>query len=315
MGTATVPSRGPAAAAGAEPRRVRGRLAPEAMFPGDLPGYRSRFVALASGERVRVVELGPPDGPSVVFIGGWACSVWDFNRTLAPVAAAGFRVIAVDPRGHGLSDMPRGDALYTTDALVHHLSATLDALGVRVATLVGHSMGGALVVHLALREPWRARALVTIGAVGLGVTRAAELGRALSPRWTTPAVRASLRRWVVATGLRMVYGPTASVDARNVDEYWAPSQFPGFVPAMRAVLHGFRWSRFTAEELARVSVPALVIRGGFDRVVQAPRTPLDLPAGFRELFIPEAGHLPHDEAPERVNAEMISFLRETATES
>ena len=40
-------------------RRVRGRLAPDAMFPAGLPGYRVRMQPLASGERVRVVEAGP----------------------------------------------------------------------------------------------------------------------------------------------------------------------------------------------------------------------------------------------------------------
>ena len=308
---AAVPSRDWSETGGAA-RRVRGRLAPDAMFPGGMPGYRTRFVELATGERARVVEVGPEDGPPVVFVGGWACSIWDFNQTLAPVAAAGFRVLALDPRGHGLSDMPSGDALYTTDALVLHVLDTLDALGIGRAAMVGHSMGAALSVHCALRAPTRVSALVLIGAVGFGDTWPAEFGRALSPRWTLPFMRASLRRWVVAVGLRLVYGPATSVDERNIDEYWAPSQFDGFIPAMRAVLHGFRWSRFTSEELARVPVPAFVIRGGYDRVVQAPDTPLTLPPMFRELLIPEAGHLPHDEAPQRVNAAIIAFLTETS---
>lgn len=292
--------------------RVKGRLAPEAMFPAGISGYRARRERLGTGERVRVVEIGPEDGSPVVFIPGWSCSAWDFNKTLGPVAAAGFRAIAIDPRGHGLSDMPRGDALYTTDALVGHLSATLDVLGLARASIVGHSMGGALAVHLALRESRRVTAVVLLSAVGLGAVPPAAFGRALSARWLDSVSRMALRRWVVAVGLNLVYGPHTRVDARNVDEYWAPSQFEGFVPAMRAALHGFRWTPFSREELARVTPPTLVIRGGHDGVVRAPHPPMELPATFREMMVAEAGHLPHDEAPARVNAAIVDFLREHA---
>lgn len=282
------------------------------MFPAGRSGYRARQERLGSGERVRVVEIGPEDGSPVVFIPGWSCSAWDFNKTLGPVATAGFRAIAIDPRGHGLSDIPPGDALYSTDALVGHLSATLDLLGLARAAIVGHSMGGALAVHLALREPRRVTSVVLLSAVGLGAVPPAAFGKALSARWLDPISRMALRRWVVAVGLRMVYGPHTRVNARNVDEYWAPSQFEGFVPAMRAALHGFRWTPFTRDELARVTAPTLVIRGAHDGVVRAPQPRMELPPTFREMMVAEAGHLPHDEAPARVNAAIVDFLREQA---
>ena len=313
MGAATLPRRASGEAGGLPPRRINGRLAPEEMFPAGLPGYRTRWERMPSGERIRVVETGPEDGPAVVFVGGWGCSVWDFNRTLAPVAAAGFRVLAIDPRGHGLSDMPGDEALYTTEAMVRHMSEVLDVLELPRASIVGHSMGGAIAVHLALRSPDRIAALVLISAVGLGIARPAEILRDLSPRWIIRLGRIALRRTVIALGLRFVYGPLASIDDRNVDEYWAPSQFDGFVPAMRSLLHHFRWTPFTSEELARVEAPMLSIRGGHDRIVRAPNLrPVPGPA-FRELIVPEAGHLSHDEAPARVNEQIIAFLQEQRT--
>jgi pimeloyl-ACP methyl ester carboxylesterase len=289
-------------------RRVRGRLAPDAMFPAGESGYRSRFEHLPSGERVRVVESGPPTGAPLVFFAGWGCSAWDFNQTYPAVARAGYRAIAVDLRGHGLSDMPTGEAPYTTDAMTAHALAVLDVLGVASPVLVGHSMGGALAVHLAMRHPGRVRAVVVVSSIGFGVARAPELGRALSPRWFTPIARSMLRRSVVAAGLRILYGDDARVDARNIDEYWAPSQFPDFVPAMRALLHGFRWSRFSSEELLSIGVPCLVVRGGLDPIVARPRHPVVLPTGSRELVIETAGHLPHDERPDDVNTALLEFL-------
>jgi pimeloyl-ACP methyl ester carboxylesterase len=293
----------------AQPRaRVRGRLAPEAMFPAGEQGYRTRFERLASGERVRIVEAGPVSGVPLVFLGGWGCCIWDFNRMYPAVARAGYRAIAVDLRGHGLSDMPDGVEAYTTDAMVAHLGEVLDVLGVVRPVIVGHSMGGALGAHLAIRNPGRLRALVPVSSIGFGVARPPELGRVLSPQWLTPLLRVSLRRAVVALGLRVLYGDNTCVDARNVDEYWAPSQFVEFVPAMRALLQGFRWTRFTSEELEAIRVPCLLVRGGRDPIVSRPRAPIHLPGGSREIVFERAGHLPHDELSERVNAVLLEFL-------
>ena len=301
-----VPSRTPDALTGA--RRVRGRLAPDAMFPAGLPGYRVLMQPLPSGERVRVVEAGPTSAPPVVLVPGWGCSAWDFNRTIAPLANAGHRVIAIDPRGHGLSDMPDDASLYATDAMVLQLRDVLDVLGLDQPSIIGHSMGGALAMHLALAAPERVQSLVLISAVGFGDTPIAHFGRVCSPSLVTPVLRRAFRRWVVAAGLHLLYRTTGHADERNVDEYWAPSQFDGFVPAMRALLHRFRWSRFTAGEIARLAMPCLIVRGGRDGVVRPCEPPMPMPPAGRELVIGEAGHLPHDEAPDRVNAEILSVL-------
>lgn len=301
-----VPSRAPDALTGA--RRVRGRLAPGAMFPAGLPGYRSRMLPLATGERVRVVEAGPESGRPVLLVCGWGCSVWDFNRTIAPLAHAGFRAIAIDPRGHGLSDMPMDASLYATEAMVAHLLETLDALDLAQCSIIGHSMGGALAVHTALRSPSRVRSLVLIGAVGFGDVPIAGFGRACSPPWMVPVARRAFRRWVVLAGLRLLYETPGHADERNVDEYWAPSQFAGFVPAMRELLHRFRWSRFTDEEIARIDMPCLIVRGARDGVVRPGARPLPIPPAGRELVVAASGHLPHDEVADRVNAGIIDFL-------
>jgi pimeloyl-ACP methyl ester carboxylesterase len=209
--------------------------------------------------------------------------------------------------------MPAGDSLYSTTAMTRHLIDALDVLHLDRVGVIGHSMGGALALHLALEQPRRVSSLVLISAVGLGIALPAYVGRLLSPRIVIPAARVLLTRSVLAAGLRLTYGSPRHVDARNVDEYWAPSQFPGYVPAMRALLHHFRWTLFTKEELARIDAPVLVIRGGRDRVVHAPRHPMVPPRTHGEIVVADAGHLSHDEAPDRVNAEMVAFLREHAT--
>ena len=142
------------------------------MFPARDPDYRTRFETLRTGERVRVIESGPAGGEPVVFFPGWGCPVWDFHETMPAVAAAGFRAIAVDLRGHGLSDKPTEPARYTTAAMIAHAVAILDALRVPRVVLIGHSMGGALATHLALHAPDRVRALALFSPIGCEIGRA-----------------------------------------------------------------------------------------------------------------------------------------------
>ena len=87
------------------------RLPPGKWFPAGWTGLSARRVTLADGLSVRVVEAGPPDGPPVVLIHGWAVSSYLWRHTLGGLAAAGYRTYAPDLPGHGLSDAPtnKGD--------------------------------------------------------------------------------------------------------------------------------------------------------------------------------------------------------------
>jgi pimeloyl-ACP methyl ester carboxylesterase len=276
------------------------------MFPAGDPAYRVVYHTLRSGERARVIETGPANGRPVVCVGGWACSVWDFHRTLPRLAEAGYRAIAMDLRGQGLSDKPIDESLYTPDSLSTYVRQVLDAHELNCPALIGHSMGGAIALQLAMRAPERCHAAVLVSPVGFGHIPVSRLGRILSPSWAP--LHWVLRRALVAVALRVLYTNKECVNARNIDEYWAPSQFPSFIPAQRATLHQFRWTPFTFAELEGVRTPTLVIRGARDPIVRVLPSPRALPPAFRELVIPQAGHLPHDEAPDVAHKALIDFL-------
>src|SRR2546423_9613898 len=120
----------------------RDNLSPGEMFPAGEPAYRVSFPRLRSGLKVRVVERGDPESPPVVLIHGWGCSVYVFRRNMPALARDGFRVIAVDLKGHGLSDKPLAPDEYTIDSLVEHLLDILDALELERPALAGPSLGG-----------------------------------------------------------------------------------------------------------------------------------------------------------------------------
>ena len=81
-------------------------LAAAEMYPARVAEVRARWVALPDGERVRVVECGRDDAPPVLLLHGWGCSVYAWRHIAPALAAAGWKAIAMDLRGHGLSDRP-----------------------------------------------------------------------------------------------------------------------------------------------------------------------------------------------------------------
>lgn len=260
--------------------------------------------------RVRVLACGAADGPPLLFVHGWSCSLYVFRKNFAAAARAGFRVYAPDLKGHGLSDKPLAPGEYTAAAMSAHVREIMDALGVSSAVLVGHSMGGAIAARVALDEPARVAQLVLLAPVGFGEASLVALARAITPRFIAPLLPYAVPRWVVTLGLRLAYGRLGRHTSRDVDEYWAPAQFRAFPLAMRQLLHAFDWGAVDEADLARLEAPALVMFGTRDRFVsplQAERLASAMRDGKCEL-IEGAGHVIPEEAPERVNAAVLRFL-------
>lgn len=286
---------------------LSGRLPPTELFPAGEPGLRSRFVEVASGLGVRVVEAGAEDAPAVVLIPGWGCSAWIFHETLRPLAEGGFRAIAVELKGHGLSDKPQVSSEYTTVSMRDHTIEILDALGLRRAALVGHSMGAAIAVQVAAAAPERVSAVVMVAPVGFAGVPLMPLFRSLTPSFAVRALPWLAPRALIRVMLAVVYGDIRRPSHRDVDEFWAPTQFPGFTRSLRHLLHSFGWK----EEFPRLAVPWMTIVGSSDKL--SPADDIGRYAGpaemARSLVVEGGGHVLFDEAPKIINSALIDFLR------
>jgi len=145
------------------------------------------------------------DGPVVLALHGLTATRRYVFHGSRSVEHAGYRVIAYDARGHGESDPAPSPAAYTYGDYAGDAVAVLDAAGVDRAVLVGHSMGSATAVRVALEHPGRVSALV-LGAP-------AHLGRPSE----------DLARWdALADGLASG-GPQGMLDALSplgVPEQW-----------------------------------------------------------------------------------------------
>jgi len=278
---------------------------PEAqLFPAGTE-FTARYLQV-DGTRIRYIDVGR--GAPVVFLHGLGASMYAWRRNLAAVAAAGFRVIAFDNRGFGLSDKPA--APYDNAAYARLAIALMDSLRLTDAVLVGHSMGGAIAAQVAIEYPARVRGLVLVGSAGLGA-REPLLFRVA--RWPVlgPAALALRGRGFTARLLRSTYFDPGKVTEADVDQYYAPVAQTEYGRALRGVLQQFR---FTALEgrLDRIVAPTLVLWGEEDRWV-----PMGLgralAAGItRSAFVsvPHAGHSVQEEAPDEVNHLVIRFLKD-----
>ncbi len=106
-------------------------------------------------------------GPPLLLLHGLSSSarIWDF---VAPILAGHFHVVAVDQRGHGLTDVPR-DA-YSFAEVTGDLYALLDHLGIDPPIIVGHSWGGSVAVQFAADAPDRTPGIVLVdgGVMDMG---------------------------------------------------------------------------------------------------------------------------------------------------
>lgn len=283
-----------------------GRLPAAEMFPAGQKDLRSRFIDLPSGIRVRAVEAGAEDAPVILMVPGWACSVWVFHDAILPLADAGYRAVAVDLKGHGLSDKPEEAWHYTSRAMRDHVIEIMDALTSQPVRLIGHSMGGAIAGDVAASVPDRVAAVAFVAPVGFAGVEGLGLFKLITNSLIEPVLPHLARRALVKIMLGMVYAGMHPVTEKDVDEFWAPTQFPEFSRSLRKLLHNFNWN----QPFPKLSMPWITIVGEKDhlcRVRDVSRYAGD-DAKAPTVVIPGVGHVVFDENPEMVNGTLMAFF-------
>jgi pimeloyl-ACP methyl ester carboxylesterase len=142
---------------------------PERLLP---PGARSRFVAGVNGLRVHILEagFGGHGRPLVLLLHGFPELAYSWRKVIAPLAAAGFHVVAPDQRGYGRTTGWSAD--YDADlAPFRILNAVRDAVGLvaalghrSAAAVVGHDFGASVAAWCALVRPDMFRSLALMSA-------------------------------------------------------------------------------------------------------------------------------------------------------
>ena len=107
--------------------------------------------AKVGDQNLHYVEAG--GGPLIVLLHGFPEFWFGWRRQIAPLAAAGFRVVAPDTRGYNLSSKPEGFEKYAVDLLAADIRGLIRALGAESASLVGHDWGGTIAWTTAMNHP------------------------------------------------------------------------------------------------------------------------------------------------------------------
>src|SRR5215211_3528259 len=260
-------------------------------------------------------------GPPLLLLHGVGDNAFDW-RWVMPALASTHRVYAPDLPGSGGSVKPLDDTDddYSPAFFTRFVAAFLDALGVDHAAVIGNSLGGLVGLRLALAEPQRVTALGLVSSGGLGREVTYTLRSLALPGYGKLAVAWGKRRPGAA---QRALGRSALLFARpwRVPREWLKEQYrlarvPGFLEAQLATVRaqvGIRGQReVLVERLPGLRVPALVVWGTHDRVLpysQAQEAVARLQSGTLEL-IPDCGHAPPVEQPERFVSSLGGFLRD-----
>jgi pimeloyl-ACP methyl ester carboxylesterase len=278
---------------------------------------RDRHVE-ANRLRHHVLEWGDA-GPAVLLLHGFLehAHAWDF---VAPrLAAAGFRAVAVDFRGHGDSEWVGAGGYYHFADYAADLAGLVRALGGRAA-IVGHSMGASAALVYAGTEPERVPALVCIDALGPPdtapadaparyVTWLADLERVagrpqsrVSLADATARLRARFPRFSERAAEHMARHGTREEAGLRLWKFDPLHQTTSPTPYYVAQARAF-WRR--------IACPVLHVSGAESPLRLDPADEADRLATLRaERIVLEAtGHHPHLEAPERLADVLVGFLR------
>jgi pyruvate dehydrogenase E2 component (dihydrolipoamide acetyltransferase) len=264
---------------------------------GERAGLRGIEVA---GLRLRCLELGEGDRLPVLLLHGFGADLntWMFVQ---PALAEGRHSLALDLPGHGGSakEVGAGDP----ESLTDFAEGALDALGIDRVHLVGHSMGGAVSLLLALRRPERVASLTLIASAGLG----AEINTAFIDGF----VRATRRR-EAADVLNLLVRDPALVSRTMVEDVLRYKRLDGVPEALARIANawfaGGRQSLELAGRITTLAMPLQVIWGRQDRIIPVAHAET-LASRLPVHIIDEAGHLPHMEKASEVTRLVNQFIQ------
>ncbi|MGE3075498.1 MAG: alpha/beta fold hydrolase [Dehalococcoidia bacterium] len=258
-----------------------------------------------SGWTIHYETHGSRNNPAILMILGLSHRLPHWGK-LAGLLAENLFVVTFDSRGMGLSE--RRDEPYTVQDEVQDVVAVMDAVGLDRAAVYGRSRGGMLAQEVALSAPDRTAKLVLSGTShrgpgAVGSTDAVNRAMNFTPNMTREQIFETQNVAMAAPGWKE-RDPEAFGYLMQVDLEAPPRRF--------AVVHQqeamSNWSSF--DRLGTIACPTLVICGEDDGMVppeNSRQIAAKIPDARLEL-IPQCGHLPMLEQPERVADLVLGFV-------
>lgn len=227
---------------------------------------------------------------------------WRDHRAILERLAPERRVFALDWPGFGASARPpTTDYAYTLDHLANVLGQWLDALGVARSVLLASGLAAGVAVRYAAAHPQRVAGLALVGPMGFAPRGTLETLASYALR--APALPKLAEPALTSLALGPATEETRAIEEERRAERARP-EHAASLAASAALWRDMDAARAQAPTLARtVRAPSAVIRGGLDPLCSAAEARTTAEAlgerGGLEVTLPEAGHLPHLQQPER----------------
>ncbi len=265
-----------------------------------MPIPHTAHLHLAGGLTLEYAEQGPRGGTPMLLLHGITDSWRSFQPVLQHLPAE-WHVIALSQRGHGGSDKPPGP--YALQDFAADAAAVVRALTLPPVVVVGHSMGAAVAMRMALQQPGLVRGLVGAGAFA-GFADKAGLGAFIREQiepLTDPVPHELAQSFQEETLARPV--PPALLATAVAESLRVPAH------VWRLGFAGLLADDF-ASQLAQIAAPTLLVQGSADSFVPAADTERMLAAmpRARATVWQGAGHAMHWEEPARFAEELRRFV-------
>jgi 3-oxoadipate enol-lactonase len=253
-----------------------------------------------AGCRLSVDERG--SGPPVVLVHGLGGTAHDIWKHQLPELEERFHVVAYDLRGSGSSEVTPGP--YTIEGMVDDLRALVEHLELGPVALLGHSMGGAIVLSYASRFPGDVRAVVGVGAP---VAFPGETREALAARAVTVEEKGmgAVAETVATNGVSPTFREQYPAEFQGLIAMLEQNDPKGYAAQCRALV-----DLDLAEGLQHITAPLLLVSGDRDGV--SPPEATERTAGHvdgsRFTIVEDCGHHPVWEKPAELSAVAWPFL-------
>jgi epoxide hydrolase 4 len=299
---------------------VTGPTRLDVLPPGAHDGY-----VVTNGIRLYYVEQG--EGPLVLLCHGFPELWYSWRHQLGPIAAAGFRVVAIDLPGYGRSDKP--DVSYDIEWVNACIAGVITGLGHERAVLAGHDWGGLLVWPFARRYPELTAGIIGVNTPDLPRTPVplVDLLRQVmpdNPPYIVQFQEPGIAEWVLSWGrgaldfLEMMFRSitTANPDAfpDEVIAVYAEALAP--VGALTPPIGYYRaltrsWHLTADLDGILVDAPCLMISADRDPVLTPAMTEgmEERVPNLEKVVIESCGHWTQQERPEETTAAMLDYLR------
>ncbi len=273
----------------------------------------SQFVE-AGGLRWHVQVMG--EGPALVLLHGTGAATHSW-RTLAPILAQNYTIIAPDLPGHGFTETPQHGAGFSLPQVAQGVAVLLRSLDATPHALLGHSAGAAIAVRMALDGAAPPAGIVGVNAALLPFPGplgpwAPMLARTLfyNPFSLSMFAHRASRPGAIADLMRST---GSSLDEEGLDLYARLFRNRGHLEATVALMS--HWGLYgLKKELSHLRAPLALIVGDKDRAVP-PDSAYDVQLLVKHATIaraPGLGHLAHEEDAKTIAGLILGALQQAA---